>query len=213
MTGENEEEYLGQEFDRVPEVEPGQECNGKKFERTDDGERLFAGYCSLPAGWGVVEGGEVGRRCKLHGGVPSGGAPANNQNATKHGLDADPHHYYQSLSPEEQQFIEQLATTIENRVQKNTGRVDHTDRILSRQVAIQLHISSKASNYVGNESGLVQDVQGRGEAAPLLEEVRKYDDSIFQSLKKLGILDDAESAKADSVENWRQFIEGGSNSD
>ncbi|WP_336035160.1 hypothetical protein [Halobacterium yunchengense] len=213
MTGDKEDEYLGREIDAVPKVEPAEECNGRKTERPEDGDRVFAGYCSLPAGWGVVEGGEDGRRCKLHGGVPGGGAPANNQNATKHGLDADPHHYYQSLPPKEQQFIEELARTIEDRVRENTGSVDHTDRILSRQVAIQVHISTKASKYVEGKSGLVQKMQGRREAAPLLEEVRKYDNSIFQSLKELGVLEDPESAKADSVDSWREFLEGGENSE
>jgi len=213
MTGDDEDEYLGREIDAVPKVEPDEECNGRKTERTEDGDRLFAGYCSLPAGWGVVEGGEDGRRCKLHGGVASGGAPESNQNAAKHGLDADPHHYYRSLSPEQQQYIEVLATTIEDRVRENTGRVDHMDMVLARQIAIQLHISTKASKYVEEESGLVQEVRGRREAAPLLEEVRKYDNSIFQNLKELGVLDDPESAKADSVESWRQFLEDGENSE
>lgn len=98
-------------------------------------------------------------------------------------------------------------------MRQNTGRVDYTDRILSRQVAIQLHISTKASKYVEEESGLMQEVRGRREAAPLLEEVRKYDDSIFQSLKELGVLDDPESAKADSVGSWRQFLEDGGDSE
>lgn len=213
MTGDDEDEYLGREIDAVPKVDPGEECNGRKTERIENGDRVFAGYCSLPAGWGVVEGGEAGRRCKLHGGVASGGAPASNQNAAKHGLDADPHHYYQSLPPREQQFIKVLASTIEDRVRENTGRVDHTDRILSRQVAIQLHISTKASNYVEEESGLVQEFRGQREAAPLLEEARKYDNSIFQSLKELGVLDDPGSSKADSVETWRQFLEDGENSE
>lgn len=213
MTSNEEDQHLGREIDAVPKVEPDKECNGRKAERTEDGGRVFAGYCSLPAGWGVVEGGETGCRCKLHGGVRGGGAPANNQNATKHGLDADPHHYYQSLSSEEQQFIEDLSTTIEDRVRENTGRVDYTDRILSRQVAIRLHISTKASNYVENESGLDQAVRGRREVAPLLKEVRKYDDSIFKSLKELGVLDDPESAKAESVDTWRRFVEDGENSE
>lgn len=209
MTTHDEDEYLGQEFDRVPKVDPGVECNGKKMERTDDGERLFDGYCSLPAGWGAVEGGEEGRRCKLHGGTPSGGAPENNQNATKHALGSDPHHYYQSLPPEGKEFVRQLATTIENRVQRKTGTLDYMDRTLARQVAIQLHIATRATSYVGNESGLLQEVRGKEEAAPLLEEVRQYVNSIFGNLKKLDVLDDANRSDTDSVQSWRNFMEEG----
>ncbi|USZ69410.1 hypothetical protein NGM10_06655 [Halorussus salilacus] len=163
--------------------------------------------CQQPAGWGTDH---VGKgRCKLHGG--NAGAPADNQNASKHGLNADLHHYYRDLPPEQKEFIEKIAATIEDRVRENTGTVDYMDRVLSKQVAIQLHISSKASAYIEKESGLVQDVPARGstrkEAAPLLEEVRRYDDSIFRNLKKLGVLDDPDSQKADALESWRDFIE------
>ncbi|WP_192498359.1 hypothetical protein [Halorussus halophilus] len=211
MTVKNEERYLGMEFEDVPKAEPDTACNGKKAETTEDGKRLFDGYCSLPAGWGVIDGGEDGRRCKLHGGVPSGGAPASNQNAAKHSLSADPHHYYQNLDAEEQEFIEKIASTIEDRVRENTGAVDHMDQVLSRRVAIKLHIVSKASAYIEKESGLVQEVATRGstrkEAAPLLEEVRRYDSSIFTNLQKLGVLDDPESQKVTALETWRGFIE------
>lgn len=161
--------------------------------------------CKRPAGWGTDHPGEGA--CKFHGG--NAGAPANNQNATKHGLNADPHHYYQSLSLEEKEFIEKIATTIEDRVQEYTGEVDHMDRVLARRVAIKFHIVSKASDYIANESGLIQDWSNRKEAAPLLEEVRQYDDSIFQDLKKLGVLEDSESTQSDTLESWRDFIEGG----
>lgn len=213
MTADDEVRYLGMKLDDVPKTEPNGECNGKKAETTDDGDRLFNGYCSLPAGWGVVEGGEDGRRCKLHGGVPSGGAPSSNQNAIKHGLNSDPHHYYNSLSPEHKQYIEEMAAAIEDRVRDNTGSVDPLDQRLARNIAIELHIVSKASAYVEKESGLMQKVAtGNGpheETAPLLDEIRRYDNSIMSNLKKIGVLDDPESQKADSLNSWRGFVEKG----
>lgn len=204
---EKEEEYLGQEFDQAPKVEPGDECNGRKMRRTDDGDRLFDGYCSLPAGWGVVEGGEKGRRCKLHGGTPSGGAPVNNQNATKHGLKADPHSYYESLPPEGKAYVEKLARAIEDRVREDERALDYMDRLLSRQVAIQLHIASRASSYIKEESGLAQEVNEREESAPLLEESRQYVDAIFKDLGNLGVFDDPKQSESESAESWRSFME------
>lgn len=166
------------------------------------------GPCGLPAGWGTDHVGEG--RCKLHGG--NAGAPSGNQNAAKHGLNADLHHYYQNLDPVERDFIEETASAIEDRIRKNrdTDSVDYMDRVLTREVAIQLHISSKASTYIGKESGLLQEVPSGGstkeEPAPLLEEVRRFDDAIFQNLKKLGVLDDPQSTRAEVLDSWRGFI-------
>lgn len=208
-THEQEEEYLGEEFDQAPKVEPNDECNGRQMRRTDEGDRLFDGYCSLPAGWGVVEGGEEGRRCKLHGGTPSGGAPVNNQNATKHGLKADPHHYYQSLPPEGKAYVERLAESVEDRIQEEKGSLDYMDRLLSRQVAIQLHIASRASSYIKEESGLSQEVNEREESAPLIEEARQYVDAIFRDLNSLGVFDDTSESDSEDADSWRGFIEDG----
>jgi len=163
--------------------------------------------CEQPAGWGTNHVGEG--RCKLHGG--KAGAPNSNQNAAKHALNSDPHHYFQSLSVEEKEFIEQVSDAIQDRVRESTRQVDYLDRILSRQIAIELHIVSKAMAYVERESGLAQDISAGqssiDEPAPLLEEVRQYTDSIFKNLKEIGVLDDPDSQKADALESWRASLE------
>lgn len=165
--------------------------------------------CKRPAGWGTDHAGEGA--CKLHGG--NAGAPEGNQNRTTHGLNADPHRYAQSLDRENREFIEDVAATIEDRIRSNTGNVDYMDRVLARRVAIKLHIVSKASDYVQNQSGMVQTIttqhSSRKEKAALLSEIRRYDDSIFSDLKKLGVLDDPDSQKADALSKWRGFIAGG----
>lgn len=164
------------------------------------------GSCELPAGWGTDHVGEG--RCKLHGG--NAGAPANNQNAATHSLNSDPHHYYQSLPPEEKEWVKQVGSAIVSRLRERTDEVDGMDRMLSRQIAIELHIKSRASAYVEKESGLSQDVPAGGstrtDAAPLLEEVRKYSDAIFRDLKKLGVLDEADESI--TPEAWRDFLDG-----
>jgi len=161
--------------------------------------------CKLPAGWGTEHVGEG--RCKLHGG--NAGAPDGNQNAAKHPLHADPHHYYQSLDEEQQRFIDELAGVIQDRIYETAEEIDHMDLVLSRRVAIDLHIVSKASDYIANESGLLQEVGPWEAPAPLLEEVRQYDESIFKNLKKLGVLDTSEDS--DTTE-WREFIADGAES-
>lgn len=71
---------------------------------------------------------------------------------------------------------------------------------MAKRIAIELHIVSKASNYVQNESGLIESIvteHGSHEReAALLGEIRKRDKDIFSMLKQVGVLDDPESQKS-----------------
>ena len=85
-----------------------------------------------------------------------------------------------------------------------SGNVDYLDRVIARRIAIELHIVSKASDYVENVSGLTENIftehgTHKKEAA-LLDEIRKRDNAICRMLKDIGVLDDAESQKADALE-------------
>ena len=211
----DEEEFIGKEVADAPKIDAGHYCNSRTSERTDEGDTVFDGYCSLRAGWGTDHVGEG--RCRLHGGAITGaGPPKGNQNRTTHALYADPHHYHESLDPEGKEFVRDLSAAIEDRIRARGGDVDPMDRVLARRIAIKLHIVSKATDYVENVSGLIQTIHTEfcthEKKAPLLEEIRRYDKSIIHDLKKLGVLDDPESQKAEAVESWRGFIESGSDS-
>lgn len=211
MTIEQEEQYLGNEPDEVPRIEPDEQCNGKKVERDDESEEtVFAGYCNATAGKGTDHLGEG--RCKYHGGA-STGAPKGNQNAQTHALNADPHHYFQSLPREQKEYVRDVAASIQDRIRARSGDVDYLDRVMTRRIAIELHIVSKASDYVENVSGLTETIfteHGSHEKeAALLDEIRKRDKTIFRMLKEVGVLDDPESQKADALESWRSFVEDG----
>lgn len=211
MSLEEEEELIGEESADVPTVEPGEDCNGKKTERSDDGDTVFAGYCNAKAGSGTDHLGEG--RCRYHGGC-STGAPEGNQNRTTHALNADPQNYFQSLPREQKEYVRDVSATIEDRIRSNTGKVDHLDRTMARRIAIELHIVSKASDYVENVSGLTETIMteygSHEKEAALLGEIRKRDKTIFNMLQKVGVLNDPESQKADALEDWRAFVEGGS---
>lgn len=220
MSLQNEEQLIGRPSHEVPKVDPGEYCNAKKVEdkeNPDDGSTLtvFKGYCNNKAGFKTDHVGSG--RCKYHGGTigqSNPGAPKHNQNAAKHSLDADPHHYAESLPPEEETFVEQAASTLLDRIAKNHGRdPDFMDEVLAQRVAIKLHMVAEASDYVSNVSGLIQVVQtehgSHEEKAPLLEEIRRFDNSIIKNLKSLGVLDDPETQKADAVKEWRQYLESG----
>lgn len=207
MSLPQEEHFIGKESSSVPTVEPDEYCNGKKVDRTDAGETVFTGYCRNPAGKGTGHLGEG--RCKYHGGC-STGAPGGNQNRTTHALNADPENYYESLNPEQKEFIRDVSATIEDRVRENTGDVDHLDRRLAKRIAIELHIVSKASDYVINVSGLVDTITteqaGKERKTALLEEVRKRDRTIVEMLRDLGVLDEPKLEKSVLLERWGEEL-------
>lgn len=202
----DEEQFIGEEVEAAPTLEPGYHCKAKSFEHIDDGPNRLTGYCSMRAGWGTDHVGEG--RCRLHGGaVEGGGAPTGNQNGATHSLNADPNRYYHSLEPDEQAFIRRVALAIETRFQKLTGEIDYLDRVLARRVAVELHIVSKAADYIANESGLIQQRGNIERKAALLGEVRKRDRDIFSMLREMGVLEFPEPEPVDPLDAWRGFIE------
>lgn len=214
MSLEQEEQLIGNPISFIPPVEPDEKCRGIRWEGKDEENRkLFAGYCQQRAGFGTEHVGEG--RCKFHGGATQDsdnmGPPDSNQNAQKHALTADPHHYHESLPQEQKEFVMDAAATIEDRIRRNKGNADYLDRILARRIAIRLHIVARASDYTGNVVGLTQTIFTEDgtfdQKTPLVDEIRQYDNSIMQDLQKLGVLDDPESAKADALDSWRQFVE------
>lgn len=229
MTIADEDEWIGEELHLVPKVDAGEKCNGKKKMKADGGvvrneenHVLFGGYCKAVAGKGTDHLHEG--RCKNHGGSTPG-APAHNQNARKHGLTSDPHHYHENASPEVQQDIHDTTATILDRIRQGQGRdPDLLDRKLARRVAIKLDVVAEASKYVKDVSGLVQVVTTEGgsheEKAALLDEIRRYDNSIFQNLRELGVdpknlghTNDPQTKQADALDSWRQFVENGGGGD
>lgn len=192
--------YEYKEISEVPKLPAGKLCNAR---RTRDGE--FVGYCNKSSGWGTDD---DGGRCKLHGGA-SPGAPEGNQNATTHGLTADPTKYHESLPPEEREFVLDVAASIEDRIRDLKGDVDYVDRVLARRVAIKLHIVANATDYV-RSNGLTETVFTEDgsfdKESPLLPVLRQYDREIWNELRDLGLLDDPESKKAGALSEWRSYI-------
>lgn len=248
MTLEMEDEFIGVEAHLVPQIDPGDKCNGKKtvtihgesweedvekkiddvevveaieekndvesFKGTAENRTYFKGYCQNYSGSGTDD--DSGR-CRFHGGATeNAGAPAHNQNNAKTQMTADPHHYHESLPQVEQDWIDDTTTAILERVRRIHGRdPDFLDRTLARSIAINFHILSKARDYSKDEliQVIVHDGGDHEEKGALVEEVRRFQNSIIQNLKQLGVLEDPESQKADAMGEWRGFIDGGDDSD
>ncbi|MFC4438262.1 MULTISPECIES: hypothetical protein [Natrialbaceae] len=212
MSHEDEDELIGEKLSDVPKIDSGEDCNGKtkmkddaSVVRDDDGDALFGGYCSLGAGLGTDHLGEG--RCMYHGGCTTG-APEGNQNRTTHGLNADLEHYYESLDDDGQAFVDDVSEAILSRY---WAGYDSLDEELAHQVAVKLHIISKASDYAENEAAISQIIDGREERAALLNEISQYDMSILDELDELGVL--GEPDEEHRLENWRDWINESSNHD
>lgn len=91
MDSMNEDEFIGEPMENVPQRDPDYHCNGRKKQRAngslrrdEEGRTLFAGYCRNRAGKGTDHVGEG--RCDRHGGATLRGEEHPN---FKHGLFAD----------------------------------------------------------------------------------------------------------------------------
>jgi len=201
--------YEGHDTHEVPTCPAGFKCNGKMFKRHHNDQRgyidKFAGYCDNEAGKGT-DGQAV--RCELHGGAMDVATQHGRNDG--HNIRADPHHYADSLSKEQQMFVEEAHSSIMNRIKKTKGDTDFLDEIMARRIVIGLHMVSKASDHVNNVSGLVQIIHGEHDTeekqAALVSEIRKWDKDLFNMMKTLGILNDPESQTADELSMWRQFL-------
>jgi hypothetical protein len=79
----NEEELIGKPTSEVPRISPGEDCNGKRWEKRGE-ETIFVGYCDNRSGKGTDHLGEG--RCKHHAGSSLKGEEHPN---FKHGLFSD----------------------------------------------------------------------------------------------------------------------------
>lgn len=203
---EREEKYYeGLIVENVPELPAGKFCNV----RETDEEDCFVGYCDQYASYDTET--EERGRCKPHSvAKPPYTALQNNQRASKHHMNSDPLKYAQNLDTEdEEEYIEGLKEVILDRL-RETKEPDFLDDVMAKRVATKFHIVEQASEYVQAE-GLVQVVyteHGQHEDKnPVLQELRLYDSSIMTDLKRLGLLNDPETQKADALAEWRDYIE------
>lgn len=218
------EDMVGRPPEDITKLPAGKRCNAKRTIDPEDAEdydvpedqivegaeRIFIGYCNQPAGWDA----DGDERCKFHDSDyrEGGGAPKANQNAATTHLKADPRNYHENLPPEEREFVLDTSAALEDRIRRNTGDVDYIDRILARRIAIKIHIAAKASDTI-NRDDLTQTVwtdEGSFDKKhPIIDELRMYDSAIVSEMRQIGILDDPETAKADALAEWKEFISEG----
>jgi len=135
------------------------------------------------------------------------GAPARNQNATKHGLYADRENYYENFPNTDQDFIERMENSLAERYRKINGREpDMFAAQVLRAIAIDLEQLPDAYKYI-KKQGLTQQRESIQEGTLLVEDVpntlletlRKQNESIIKRMEKLGLLNDPETKKANAL--------------
>lgn len=176
----------------------------------DHGGRKTNGEpCGRSEGWGTdFEDG----KCSFHRGTDSDGSShEDNQNAATHGLFSSHDGYYHDLDDDEQEWVFDFTNDLLDRHRRAHGQdPDMFDKEALKNIAIDFHRVAHANGYF-RDKGLVQtnwETTDQGDKVPRgdeinvwAKEIRQYNESVYNRMKKHGLLEDPESAKAESMES------------
>ena len=151
------------------------------------------GYCSR----GAIENG----RCAVHAG-------ANHDPSIKHGMYAQRQNYYEQCSDREQAWIDSVvASFLEDAPFEPT---DFGKFQKLRNIAIDMHKVRNANDYIKTDGIQKEETVGvTDDGRPIKKDVEhelnvavdRLQRSTTKQLKELGVLDDPDSAKAESQES------------
>lgn len=223
--------YVGKRGEDAPKLPAGKLCNARKTKTLDQireldkydvamiepdveelsgNDTIFVGYCNHWAGHkleGYPDEYDGPKRCWIHH------APGNDlgeRSHVRHNLTSDPKKYHDSLDQAERDFVLDVSATIEDRLREKRGDIDLLDRVMARRIATRIHIASEAADYISDSSIVQQrfeDGDAYDEENPLLGNLRRYDASIIDDLRKLGVIDDPGSEAADALGVIAQWSE------
>lgn len=161
---------------------------------------------------GLKSEGPLPRRCKYHGGATptkeeapekwvNAGPPKGSTNGLKHGLHMARNGYIEKQTDDDQEWIRDMAASLEDRVRKRGRDPDLIDRELLKNLAIDMHKVAHANEYFANR-GLTErtDVVIDGESVSTEQinkwatELRHHNESIYRRLDKHGLLEDGETS-------------------
>jgi hypothetical protein len=162
--------------------------------------------CGRPAGWGVDD---SSGKCKHHRGTNSDGSShEKNQNASTHALFSSHDGYYHDLDDVEQEWVFDFTNDLLDRHRRVHDREpDMFDKEALKNIAIDFHRVAHANGYF-RDKGLVETKFVQGEEGPQpagdklnewAKEIRQYNESVYNRMKKHGLLEDPESDKADAM--------------
>ncbi len=144
--------------------------------------------------------------CYHHKGLQeTDGAPEGNQNAKTHGLFSSHDGYYQDLSDEEQEWVFDFTNDLLDRHRDYHGsEPDMFDKEALKNIAIDFHRVAHANGYF-REKGLVETQFQQTDDGPVpvgdklnewAKEIRQYNESVYNRMKKHGLLEDPDTKQA-----------------
>lgn len=161
--------------------------------------------CGHPAGWGTNN---DGGPCKFHGGAatePSGGAPERNQNATTHGLRADPVNLLEDLRKNDEEAFAWIQDKYESYLAVAPFDRDsaHGDQLL--QICVREYSIWKASQIQVNDGVLTEQPKIAGERVikveaenPAAKTLDRMERTVVKRLEKLGVMPSPEQQQANA---------------
>ncbi len=191
----------------MPSKEPKEgKCGAKVRHTPDEWDDDTTGYCMNPEAFRCDD--PDANRCYLHGGADNG-PPEGHNNGEKTGMYSDRQNYYNNRSFEEQQWIDAVIESLLD--DAPFGPQSFAKMQMLRNVAIDMHKMKNANEYI-DEVGVVHRDKTVGytdDGKPIKVDEENainiaYDrlqKSTLRTLKRLGVLQDPESQKADAQKN------------
>lgn len=156
--------------------------------------------CQHPAGWGTEHAGNG--LCILHEDDP--------EYLPDYGLFEPNHGYYTRQDPADRDKLEKIAYDITQRFRRRQGIVDEVDKEIARQLAVDMHLVRRSSEYVAQPLLQQDKASGDEELNKLIHQHRRLQESIIERMTKVGIMNDPESKKAGAEESkadaWRNMM-------
>jgi hypothetical protein len=176
------------------------------------GHRQDGGKCQRPAGWGRDA--DTGK-CRRHYGMTDGGeSHENNGNAEKHGMTSDGRKWFARHRDDVAEDVELMVEAWMDDAPfgwENTGNVS-----LLVDAAINECQVRRGDEYIQEEGVVVTEFKGVAEDGreiyedtenPAFKAKSRLQRDTVRILEKLGILDDPETQKAESVETLAEIID------
>jgi hypothetical protein len=167
---------------------------------TSDDDRVPWNQCEHPAGWGTKHQGSG--LCILH--------EDDEEELPNYGLFEPNHGYYARQDQADREKLEKIAYDITQRFMRVQGMIDEVDKEVARQLAVDMHLVRRSSEYVAQPL-LQKTSNGDEKINKLIHQHRRLQESVIERMKKLGIMQDPETKKAQAEESkadsWRSFME------
>lgn len=149
-------------------------------------------------------------RCRMHGGIvgDGNGAPEGNQNATRHGLHADPSNVLDELAESDPEAYEWVLKKYDSYLDAAPFGDGSAKADQLKQIATQEYIIWNAMGFQ-LKSGVVVEADAEAGAAladriaenPVNRPLDRMQRTVVNRLKELGILDDPRSQQADAEQS------------